>query len=119
MTRDLTKVHRSDLPATDPARFDLPPASYRLTIGGLDGGEVQASAYDPLTDQQVPVQVLSRWPSSAVVEIPVTDSPRLLILEDSGEAPPVEELPVSELASILTLGLWLDSFRAAGWPAPS
>ncbi len=41
MTRDLTKVHRSDLPATDPARFDLPPAAYRLTIGGLDGDEVR------------------------------------------------------------------------------
>ncbi len=44
----------------------------------------------------MPVQVLSRSSTSAVVEIPVTDSPRLLILEDSGEAPPVEELPVVE-----------------------
>ena len=37
---------------------ELAPAPYRLTISNLRGDDVQASAYDPLTDQEVPVQVV-------------------------------------------------------------
>ncbi len=98
MTRDITRVNRPELPPNDPARFDLPPAPYRLTIGNLDGEGVQASAYDPLSDEQVPVEVVSREPDRAVIELPVTDSPRLLVLEDSGD-PPSGEAPPSAPAS--------------------
>jgi hypothetical protein len=93
MTRDLARVERPDLPQTDPRRFDLPPAAYWLTIAKIDGQSLKASAYDPLRDQEVPVTVVSRASDHAVVELSVTDSPRLLMLEDGG--PPAEEAPPS------------------------
>ncbi len=91
MTRDVTEVHQPNLPSSNPARFDLPAATYLLTVGNLDGQAVQASAYDPLTDERVPVQVVSRSSDRAEIELPVTDSPRLLVLDDSGDPPPAED----------------------------
>jgi hypothetical protein len=82
MTRDLATLYQPAAPATDLARYDLPAEQYRLTIGGLDGEHLQASATDPLSGASVPVRVLSRTSGNAVVEIPLTDSPRLLELED-------------------------------------
>jgi hypothetical protein len=84
MTRNIAKLYRPEAPDSDPSRYDLPPASYQLTIGGVDGGTASVSAYDPLSDTSAPVTVISRAPDSLVVEMPLTDSPRLLELD----APP-------------------------------
>ena len=82
---------------------ELAAAPYRLTVSNLRGDDVQASAYDPLTDQEVPVQVVSRSADRAVIEMPVSDSPRLLTLEDSGQPPTgggrTETPPVSVAAA--------------------
>jgi hypothetical protein len=82
MTRDLATLYQPSAPATDLARYDLPPQKYRLEIGGVEGGHLRASATDPLSGASVPVRVISRSTGSAVVETPLTDSPRLLVLED-------------------------------------
>ena len=80
---------------------ELPPAPYRLTVANLSGEDVEASAYDPLTDEHVPVRVLSRSEDRAVIEMPVSDSPRMLVLEDSGRPPAVAPAkpPTSEPVS--------------------
>ncbi len=89
MTRNVAEAYR---PGADPGRFDLPPEPYRLAIGGVDGQTAQASATDPLSGEPVPVEVVSRAGDKVVVEMPVTDSPRLLSIEDRGyEPPPVGE----------------------------
>ena len=68
MTRDMSK--------------ELRPESYRLTVGGLDAGRLTARGLDPLTGESVPVSIVSRSGDSAVLETELTDSPRLLVLDD-------------------------------------
>ena len=79
MTRNLAKLYRPN--ATGTSRFDLPAARFRLTIGGLKARPVEAQATDPLTGKSVPVKVLSRTGGRVVLELRLTDSPRLISLE--------------------------------------
>lgn len=81
MTRNLARTYGNG--ATGPARFDLPAERYQLTIGGVDAAQVRARAVDPLTGDAVPVDVVRRDGDWVVVELPVTDSPRLLVLDDA------------------------------------
>jgi hypothetical protein len=80
MTRSLTKLYAPEAPS-DQSRFDLPPAPFRLTIGGLPATDSSVTASDPLTGKSVPVKVISRQGDRLVVELPLTDSPRLLTLD--------------------------------------
>jgi hypothetical protein len=79
MTRNLAKLYRPRV--SDPSRYDLPAAPFRLTVEGLETGPVEAEATDPLTGRAVPVKVLSRNGGRIVLELPLTDSPRLVSLE--------------------------------------
>jgi hypothetical protein len=80
MTRSLAKLYRPGPPRPDDSRFDLPAAPFRLAIGGLDARRVSASATDPLTGAEVPVRVVRRGRGELTVQMPLTDSPRLLRL---------------------------------------
>lgn len=82
MTRNLARTYGNG--AAGPARFDLPAERYQLTIGGADAAKARVRAVDPLTGDAVPVDVVRRDGTWLVVELPVTDSPRLLILDDAG-----------------------------------
>jgi hypothetical protein len=99
MTRNVMKVYPGAL-SSDPTRFDLPEEPFGLTIGGVDGRRASVSATDPLTGETVPVEVLSRGDDEIEVKMPVTDSPRVLLIDDGGSAggeePPVEEPPAEE-----------------------
>lgn len=80
MTRDLLSPWRPTLATTDPARYDLPPEHFQLSITGTAGLGTAVSASDPLTGTSVPVTVLSRGSNQIVVDVPLTDSPRVLVL---------------------------------------
>ncbi len=80
MTRDLRRAYRPELAGSDPRRYDLPPEEFELAIGGLEAARVEVAANDPLTGEDVPVRVVSRSGSRLVVELAVTDSPRLVSL---------------------------------------
>ena len=82
MTTNLAKVYKPTAPPADQTRFDLPAETYRLTIGGVAGKGASVSATDPLTGQAVPVKVISGSGGQLVVELPVTDSPRLLAISE-------------------------------------
>jgi hypothetical protein len=82
MTTDMGKIYKPSAPTTDPTRFDMPPESYRLTIGGVKGSGAKVSATDPLTGSTVPVKVVSRGTSQVALELGVTDSPRLLTIQE-------------------------------------
>jgi hypothetical protein len=82
MTSNLARNYKPGAPNTDPTRFDMPPETYRLTIGGTGGPGVIVKASDPLTGKTVPVTVISNDPGRLVVELPVTDSPRLLRIDE-------------------------------------
>ncbi|MCS7187635.1 MAG: hypothetical protein RMK89_11880 [Armatimonadota bacterium] len=51
---------------------------YRLTITGFKGTPKRVRFYDPLTDKSVSVKAIQRSSGKLVVEISVTDYPRLL-----------------------------------------
>ncbi len=82
MTRNLAKLYRPRAPETDRTRYDLPPARFKLEIGGLRTSRVRASAVDPLTGAAVAVKVRPRGRGRITVELPITDSPRMLRLVD-------------------------------------
>jgi hypothetical protein len=79
MTRNLAKLYRRDV--SGPARYDMPPELFRLTIGGLEARPVEVRATDPLTGRSVAVKTLARTGGRIVIELPLTDSPRLISLE--------------------------------------
>ena len=54
---------------------------YRLTIANLGGMPRSVRCYDPLTDKTVPIIVRQRDKGTLVVEVTVTDYPRLLEIE--------------------------------------
>jgi len=82
MTRNLAAVYHPAAPASDVTRYDLPPETYRLTVGGLRTAHLTVSAADPLTHATVPVGVTVDSPSTATLQIPLTDSPRLITIQD-------------------------------------
>ena len=92
MTRNVAKIYPG-APSTDPHRFDLPPERYGMTIGGIDGESTHVSATDPLTGNSIPVEVVARSSDQVEVEMGVTDSPRLLTVEEdeAGQELPSEE----------------------------
>jgi hypothetical protein len=72
---------------TRDARADLPEESYSITLDGVRGTVATVSAYDPITDQAVPVTVSGATELGLTVTLAATDYPRLLIIEDSGNWP--------------------------------
>jgi hypothetical protein len=82
MTRNLATLYNPTAPSTDPTRYDLPPETYRLTVGGLNTANLSVTAMDPLTGSSVPVQVTPTSSSTAVIQVPLTDYPRLLVIQD-------------------------------------
>ena len=80
MTRNLAKLYRPDALLSDRSRYDLPAETYGLTIGGLPADGASVSASDPLAGKLVPAKIVSRAGGELIVELPGTDSPRLLEL---------------------------------------
>jgi hypothetical protein len=70
-------------PTTDVTRYDLPPENYRLTVGGLNTANLSVTATDPLTGSSVPVSVTATSPTTAQLLVPLTDYPRLLVINDA------------------------------------
>jgi hypothetical protein len=83
MTRDLLTLYEPSQPASDIERYDLPNETFRVTLGNLpEGGPTPTvSEYDPLRDESVPAQLVSREGANATFEVAATDYPRLLTLQ--------------------------------------
>lgn len=80
MTRNLFESYRPKLSSSNPLRYDMPPRTFRLTIGGVSGLTHQVRLSDPLTGRRVGFRVVYRRGSKLVVDVALTDSPRLLSL---------------------------------------
>jgi hypothetical protein len=83
MTLNLATLYNPSAPATDVTRQDMPGETFSLTINGVNGSTATATAVDPLSGNSVPVTITARTSSSVTVQIPLTDSPRMLTLQDS------------------------------------
>jgi len=84
ITRNIAEVYDTSAPRGDVTRYDLPPENYRLTLGGLNGNTATAVAYDPLSGQAVALTIVARTGRSVTVQLPLTDSPRMVRVEDGG-----------------------------------
>jgi hypothetical protein len=82
MTRNMSQVYQPGTPTSDVTRFDLPQETYRLAIGGVNAATLKVSATDPMTGASVPVQVVGTSGNAAVIQLPLTDYPRMLVLQD-------------------------------------
>jgi hypothetical protein len=82
MTRNIAQLYDANAPGTDVTRYDLPPETYRLTLGGIDGNAATVQAYDPLSAQTVAATVVARTATTVTVQLALTDSPRLLRITD-------------------------------------
>lgn len=80
MTRNLLRSYRPKLPRSSPGRYDMPPTWFRLTIGGVAGLSQKVGLVDPLAGRTAGVQVVARKGAKLVLDVALTDSPRLLTL---------------------------------------
>ncbi len=79
VTRDIRHVY--DASQMGGHQYDMPAEAFTLTISGLQALDT-VSAYDPMTDQSVPVTVVSATGSTATLQVQATDSPRLLVIQE-------------------------------------
>ncbi len=98
MTRNVAKDYRPESP-DDPTRFDLPPERYRLAIDGVHGEDARVSVTDPLAGRTTPVKIVSRTADEIVVDMEVTDSPRLLTIQDGHTAQAAVAAPTGARAA--------------------
>ncbi|HLY49900.1 MAG TPA: hypothetical protein VKR21_11965 [Solirubrobacteraceae bacterium] len=82
MTRSLATLYNPTAPSSDVTRYDLPPETYRITVGGLNTANLTVSATDPLSGASVPISATPISSSAAVLTIPLTDYPRLITIQD-------------------------------------
>ena len=83
MTRNLSHLYRPDAPASDPTRWDMPPETYRITLSGVQVTPgLTLSLVDPLTGVSIPLKRLPGTGNTLTFEVPLTDSPRLLTIEE-------------------------------------
>jgi hypothetical protein len=77
MTRDIARRYRAGSRRPGGA-FDLAPERFRLVIGGLGRCDLRVSLADPLLGRQQPVRIVACSRRALTVDVPLTDSPRLL-----------------------------------------
>jgi len=82
MTRDMSKVYRPTAPSNSPTRYDMPPEAYDLTIGGVNGMKAKVTYKNPLDGTYDRVKIVSRLSHQIIVHLRLTDSPRLLDIQD-------------------------------------
>jgi hypothetical protein len=61
---------------------DLPETPYRVTLRPFVGPRCAVRGYDPLADRDVPVRAVAADDASLTLEIPVIDTPRLILIDE-------------------------------------
>jgi hypothetical protein len=64
-------------------RRDLPPENFTVTLKGLNGKAPKLTAYDPILDQRLDVQVISNEQGLLRLNLSATDYPILLEVHES------------------------------------
>jgi hypothetical protein len=107
MTRDTTHIYNQNAPA-DGSRFDLPPEAFQLTMSGFDTTkDLSASAIDPLTNTATPVSIVSRTGGTIVIQADLTDSPRIIVIDETGSSSnpaPADTTPPETLITVYPTG---------------
>ncbi len=88
-TLDMTHSYDAKKNPLDPARYDMPDQEFEVTIGNCAGKGAKVSAYDPLSNAAVPVQVVSSTPATLTVRLKTVDYPRVLMVEEAKVGPQI------------------------------
>ena len=81
MSRDLSHIYTTN-PAAGKTPIDMPDETFQVTLGNVNGNTTQVkSLYDPLSGTSTSgASIVGRTASTVTIQLPVTDSPRLLEL---------------------------------------
>jgi hypothetical protein len=66
----------------DVTRFDMPEEHYQITVSGLNGLVAKLAYYDPMTNTHPYATVIARTATTVTVDLPLTDSPRVLKISE-------------------------------------
>jgi hypothetical protein len=61
---------------------EMKDTPYRLALRPVKGTDCKLTYYDPLADKTLSVKVVERAEDAVTIELPITDTPRLLTLEE-------------------------------------
>ena len=87
VTRDITQSWNMDEDLLNPQRYTMPEQTYQVTLTNIYGKDAEVSAYDPINNSYLRTQVIDATDSTLTVQVPVTDTPRFLLIEEKGEQP--------------------------------
>jgi hypothetical protein len=73
----------------DPARYDMPAQEFDVTIGNCAGQGATVSAFDPLSNTEVPVKVVASTRDTLTVRLPTVDYPRVLLITEAKPGPQI------------------------------
>ncbi|HUW32785.1 MAG TPA: hypothetical protein VM223_14345 [Planctomycetota bacterium] len=76
-------------PILDPARYDMPDQEFDVTIGNIRGSGAEVSAYDPLTNTEVPVKIVKKSATQLTVRLQTVDYPRILQVTEAKPGPQI------------------------------
>jgi hypothetical protein len=88
-TVDLSHVWDATKALTDPARWDMPPQDFDVTVGNVRGKGATVSAFDPITLTSVPVRIARSTPSTLIVHLSTVDYPRFLTINEAQPGPQI------------------------------
>jgi len=114
VTRNIAHAWDKSKELVDPARYEMPPQDFDITLSNIRGKGCEASLYDPILNASSPVKVLEGSDDALTVRIAVVDYPRFLIVKESQPGPLIRSprLATNENGSA-TLTFSLDRPEAA------
>ncbi|MFS0723908.1 hypothetical protein [Paenibacillus sp. 1P07SE] len=87
VTRDITHSWHPEQGLLDPARYDMQEVDYEITLSNVAGLGVSLTVYDPITDEQWQPRLIEATKTTLTVRLPVTDTPRFLMIQEEGPQP--------------------------------
>ncbi len=83
VTRDMTSASRPELNPLEPARYDMRPQLFDVTITNVAGDHATVSAWDPFDNREISVPVLARTKTELTVQLETVDYPRFLLVDET------------------------------------
>ena len=93
----MTVVRDASRDVLDIARYAMKPQTYDLTLGNLGGKGATVTAWDPITDKVLPVQVLDASATSLTVRVVAADYPCFLDITEASPGPLLAGVRVEQL----------------------
>jgi hypothetical protein len=87
VSQNMAATCRPELAVLDPARYDMRPQLFDMTITNLAGEHAKVSVWDPFSNNEVPVRVLAATKTDITVQLQTTDYPRFLMIEEAEPGP--------------------------------